>query len=666
MKKLSINASMKSKLWVSFLLLLIIPLVFVGLFSFNVAKNVVEKDLMKTANNSIDSLDEIITKFLEPKLKEVDYLSQTMDSTKVAVVKNSNIGVSEDISNQLNLFKEVHDELQLVYIGTEKGVYINAPASSKNPDDYDPRTREWYKKAMEHKGQAVISAPYTSLATGSLVVTVAKTTKDGNGVVAFNVGLDEISKIASEIIIGRTGYTYILDENHNIIYHPEMEGGTEAPDEIQYKKVYDNESGSFSYLFEGKEEKELFFTTNPLTGWKLAGTMYSKEINEEASPILINTLIIMVVSIIIGSILIIFIIRSLTRPIQLLVKSSNKIANGDFTENIDVKNNDEIGKLGNSFNAMVGTLSGIIKTLKQTVEHLASSSEQLSASATQTAHATEQVSTAIQEIASGVEQTNEHLEENEKSLSKVLDGISGISEKSKQVTELARESSKEAESGRQAIEENLNQMKYIQESVGKSNDVIQTLSTRSNEIGEILDVINSIAGQTNLLALNAAIEAARAGEHGKGFAVVAEEVRKLAEQSQSSTHLIGEIIGSIQKDTEISTKMMEEVLENANKGVVVTEHTTKRFIKIIENSYSITPHIEEITHTMEQIYSLVEEVVLKANVITGLSQENAASSEEVAASTEEQLASMEEINSSARSLTTLADELKGHIDKFKI
>jgi len=664
MKAPRVKASLKRKLWISFLLILIVPTVIVGLLSFNYARNVVKKEFITTATNSMDSLDKIINKFLEPKLQAVDYLAQTMDSRKVEVVENSNIGVSPEISKQLDAFKKVHDELQLVYIATEDGVYINSPASLKNPDDYDPRSREWYIKAMEHKGEPIISSPYTSLATGSLVVTVAKTTKDGNGVVAFNVALDELAGITSEISIGHSGYAFLIDENHKVIYHPEMEAGSLI--ENDFNEIFQNDSGSYRFHDEAGEQKEMFYTTNQLTGWKLAGTMYSNEIDQEATPILYNTINIIIASVILCSVLILFIIRSITRPIQSLVESSDKIASGDLTETISVKNNDEIGKLANSFNGMVTTLNGVIQTIKTTVEYLAASSEELSANSIETVHATEQVATAIQEIASAAENASEHLNENEKSLETVLHNISNVSGQVKHVSQLANESSKEAEEGRLAVEENINQMKHIHESIGKTNEVIQSLSTRSKEIGNILNVISGIAEQTNLLALNAAIEAARAGEHGKGFAVVAGEVKKLAEQSQASTKLIEDIIMGIQKDTLSSAQMMDAVLKDADKGVQVTKITSEKFLKIIEMSRNITPKIEEITNTMDQVYSLVNDVVAKAKTLTELAQENSAGSEEVAATTQEQLASMEEINSAAKALTLLAEELQGQVDKFKL
>ncbi|RKQ18396.1 HAMP domain-containing protein [Lysinibacillus endophyticus] len=660
------SMTVRKKLWLSFIIILIVPSILVGGFAFSFAKSVVKDDMMKSASQSVDYLNENIKEFFEPKIKDIEYLAETINASEVKVKAKSNLGYSTTVENQLKTYKAIHSELELTSIGTEQGVYMNAPSTVVNPLNFDPRKQDWYQQAMANKSEAIITSPYISSATGQLVVTIAKSTKDGQGVIAINVNLEEIAKLTESITIGNNGYAYILDADRKYVYHPQQEIGSHAPENEESENLYKSENGTFHYVHEGKDEKEMFFTTNEITGWKLAGTMYSKEIDENALPILINTIIVIVASVIIGGIVIILIIRSITNPIHSLNRAAEKIAEGDFTEKITLRSNDEIGKLGNSFNSMVNTLNGIIVNLKQTIDHLASSSEQLTASSTQTSSATEQVASAIQEIASGVEKSTEKLEENEKSLVNTLESILRISEQSEEVAELARKSSKEAEDGKQSVEANLEQMKFINESVSKSNEVIQSLSHRSKEIGEILQVINDIADQTNLLALNAAIEAARAGEHGKGFAVVADEVRKLAEQSQTSTKLIGEIITSIQKDTEMSVKMMGEVLRNANQGVTVTEASAEKFMHIIENSRNITPQIEEITVTMENIQESVKDVVANAKLLTELGQENAASSEEVAASTEEQLASMEEINSSANSLANLAEELRDVVNKFKI
>jgi len=188
--------TMKKKLWVSYLAFLIIPALLIGMFAYNSSKQRVEEDIMQSAKASVDSLNEIINQFIEPKARDVDVLAESLNASAIKKEKNSNIGVSEEVSKQLDTFKNVHSELELAFIGTEEGVYINSPSSSKNPPEYNPTERDWYKQAMQNKGEVVITAPYISKATGNLVVSVARTTKDGTGVVAINVNLKEIANIA--------------------------------------------------------------------------------------------------------------------------------------------------------------------------------------------------------------------------------------------------------------------------------------------------------------------------------------------------------------------------------------------------------------------------------------------------------------------------------------
>ncbi|MED3655150.1 MULTISPECIES: methyl-accepting chemotaxis protein [Heyndrickxia] len=375
-------------------------------------------------------------------------------------------------------------------------------------------------------------------------------------------------------------------------------------------------------------------------------------------------ILISAISIIVLILIGLFITKMIVKPTNHIAKLLSKAENGDFTVKGTYQSKDEIGKLTASFNNMISGLQGIIKTVRDTSQQVAAASEELTASADQTTAATEHVATAIQEIASGAEQSSAKIEENSNSLNEILHGVTRIAESSTNVSELSRETSTEAEEGGNSVEGTLSQMKFIHESVNNLNEVIQTLSNRSYEIGKILDVISGISDQTNLLALNAAIEAARAGEHGKGFAVVADEVKKLAEQSQTSTQSIANIINSIQMDIKNSLEMMNEVTNNAEQGVTVTIETSQKFKAIIDQTKNIAPQIEEITATVQQISASVEEVSTSAKEVSMHSQENASSSEEVAASTEQQLASMEEINSSARALASTAEELKELVNKF--
>lgn len=357
----------------------------------------------------------------------------------------------------------------------------------------------------------------------------------------------------------------------------------------------------------------------------------------------------------------------ISRPIVKLGHVVKQVASGNLdVEKVTVKSKDEVYDLNQSFEQMTYSLREMIGSILSNSDQVAASAEQLNASAEQSSQASATVASAIQEISGGAEETTIRLEKNTNSLKEVLQGVVMISESSANVLELAKRTGTEAKEGSRYVENNMQQMQFIHQSILQSNDVIASLSQRSKEIGTILDVISTIADQTNLLALNAAIEAARAGENGKGFAVVADEVRKLAEQSQESAKSISKLIGLIQHDTDESVKIMGEAVVNAEEGVKVSQQTSSKFAQILQSTQRITPEIEQVSATVQEISASIDEITHSAIEISKLAQTNSASSEEVAASTEEQLASMEEIDSSAQSLASMAEELQQVVAQFKL
>ncbi|WP_366290400.1 methyl-accepting chemotaxis protein [Paenibacillus sp. AN1007] len=378
-------------------------------------------------------------------------------------------------------------------------------------------------------------------------------------------------------------------------------------------------------------------------------------------------LVVSIVATLLALFIALFIASMISRPIKKMTEAASAIADGDLTgEAITLKNRDELGILAAAFNTMSTNLRSMIQSVSETSEQVAASSEELLASAEQNTKASEQITETVEELSVGTANQVDIVKRSSQAMNEMALGSEQIAELAQSVSVSAVDAANQSAEGNQIIQQAVQQMGAVRNSIASLRELVTGLGERSAEIGTITEVINNIARQTNLLALNAAIEAARAGEHGRGFAVVAGEVRKLAEESSASAQQISEIVQLIQQDTNHAVEAVKVNSNETEAGIELVTAAGEAFEQISNAANKVAGDIEEVSAGSEEMSASTNEVVSYVTQISNIASEAAGAAHNVSAATQEQLASMEEIASSAGMLSKMAEELQGQVGKFKV
>lgn len=368
----------------------------------------------------------------------------------------------------------------------------------------------------------------------------------------------------------------------------------------------------------------------------------------------------------------IFITDLIAKPIQSLEHYIERVALGDLREETfekarDVKlYNDEIGKLGYSIIYMRQKLWQLVSKVYEVSEQIAASSQEFNANSEKSYKGIEETAESVNTIAEGIEIQFNTVIDTSNVIKQMSIRIKQVAKNTIHAATVAEKTLQVTNEGGKDINIAKDQMNNIEEVVTKLDDVIKILVRRSNEIGQIVEVISGIAEQTNLLALNAAIEAARAGEQGSGFTVVAEEVRKLAERSKQLTGKISALIGQIQDDTANAVSAMYEGRKQVKIGMEVVENVGQSFEDISKLVLEITSQMREAAIASESITSGNKQVVSYMEKVDEISKDTSSQSQAIAANVKEQTAAMQEITSASEELTKIGEILMAEILKFKL
>ena len=330
--------------------------------------------------------------------------------------------------------------------------------------------------------------------------------------------------------------------------------------------------------------------------------------------------------------------RSVNCGVRELAITAKKLANGELTARVNWDSTDELGDVGRAFNQMTTEFSSLISQVRQSADQVATAAAMQASTAEKVSAISDNQTQQAAIAASSIENLNSAVKE--------------IAQKTDNVVTSANDASVMAGEGQQVVNKAVLGIQQVAITVSESAQLMVALGKRSDEIGQIVNVIKDIAEQTNLLALNAAIEAARAGEQGRGFAVVADEVRKLAERTATATSEISKMISAIQSETGNAVTTMEKGSSQVSDGVALANQAGQSLQNINSSVKRVVAMIEQISEATRSQSEATNEITKRVEHIAEMARENTSS--------------VDETTHASRDLQKLSGHLQQVVSRFKL
>ena len=536
--------------------------------------------------------------------------------------------------------------------------------------EFDATTRDWYKNAAAKDG-IQISEVYEDAFTKKKVVTLSRALKINGrltGVAAIDVLFSVIEDKILSLRIGEHGEAFLLDDQGRFISHAHLtiNDNIHAQGEAKANRFLSKTPNFFEDDYMGTN---YYYAVHPVegTGWNIVLFVPETEVLADVAHLKWLMLIGSIVSLVLLGSILFMTAQSIAGPIENVNKLAAEVAQGNLAIELHpTDRKDEIGGLHNSFCTMAEGLKKLISTTVETAQQLAAASEELTASADQSAQGAQHTAQAITKITGDTMEQDTVVNESMETVDGITNAMNEITGSIDDVSAAAQRVETATTEGQQGLNVAVRGMEVLDESAKGVADAVTALYDSSKRISEIVEMISSIAGQTNLLALNAAIEAARAGEQGRGFAVVAEEVRKLAEQSATSSQEITTLITDNANRIENTFKVMQEQKERVSEGVAQVNQASEKFDRIAAVVKELAARIDTIHQSTEGIKTGSERMVGSVEAIKKVSASVHSEAENVAAVSEEQAASMEEIASASQTLAQMAQDLQKGVGRFRV
>lgn len=529
--------------------------------------------------------------------------------------------------------------------------------------------REWFVRAVELGGEAAWiptigegvrgKANEPTFGVARLIRSASRTD------VVQGIVLVEVKSSALTNQLANLSFSTDLIDARNVVVHSADSARVGTTVEHAGLSSADGRVAEAPNSFEQGELLVMYdrFAGNP--DWYLLGTVPISELVEGTERISVITWIMIAVAVLLALLVGYVMVRQIGKPLVQLRNLMNEGKGGNLRVRMQAKGRDEIAQVAEGFNEMLEQIASLVDRTNHSASEVLNTAGQLSEVSKQTAMSSREISVATEQIAAGASTLALEAE-------KGNDITFQISAQLKETISSNEEMERSAHEVRAVSGQGTTFMRQLTEKTSATEEItklmvekVQLLEESTSSIRNILDVLKTMAKQTNILSLNATIEAARAGTAGKGFMVVAEEIRKLADQSNSNIAVVGQITDTIQdeiKDTVEALSqaypLFQEQLESVRESSLIFANVSERMEEFASRLTSVSASVK----TLEQTQEVLSNAMMSVNTV---SQESSSTSEEVASISAQQLYASDRLVELAERLEELSASLENSLRMFR-